>query len=457
VAPIREEISTLARLAWPVIASQLGLMTFVLVDMAMLGRLGAAEMGAAALADTCLFGTMMIGIGLVMGIDPLVSQAHGAGRGEETGRALQQGIVVALLATVPITFAWLNVEPLLRLAQQKPGLAALGQVYATPQAWSVAPGLIFVVLRAYVQGRGLMTPPLWVILGTNVLNAILNWVLIFGKLGMPAMGIAGAGLATGISRSALPLGLAILVFGKGLHRGAWTPWSRDAFRVRRALSIGLPVGVQLGLEAWAFNLCTLIAGRIGESTVAAHAVVLKLASFTFMVPLGISVAAATRVGNRIGAGDRLGAQHSAYVALGVGAAVMGLSALAFLLLPRPLAALLTTDTDVIAIAVTIFPIAAAFQVFDGTQVVGGGILRGMGTPRPAAIFNLLGFYVLALPMACTLAFRGGLGIRGVWIGLASGLAVVALLLLAWIVYRGPARGVRSAGSAASESAMSAVE
>ena len=454
MAPIREEIRTLVRLAWPVVASQIGLMLFGLVDMAMLGRVGAAEMGAAALADACLFGTMMVGIGLVMGIDPLVSQAHGAGRGEDAGRALQHGIVVALVATVPLTFAWCHTGFILRLFDQRPELADLGQAYATKQAWSIAPGLAFVALRAYVQGRGLMTPPLYVILGTNVLNALLNWALIFGKLGMPAMGIAGAGLATGISRTAMPLALALLVFGRGLHRGAWTPWSRDAFGkgLGRALSIGVPIAVQLALEVWAFNLCTLIAGRIGASTVAAHAVVLKLASLTFMVPLGISVAAATRVGNRIGAGDPRGAQHSAHVALGVGAGVMGFSALAFLVLPRPLAALFTPERDVIAIAATIFPIAAAFQVFDGTQVVGGGILRGMGTPRPAALFNLLGYYVLALPLGFLLAFEAGLGIRGIWIGLAFGLAVVAALLVLWIAYRGPARG-----SAASESARSAVE
>jgi MATE family multidrug resistance protein len=450
---IREEIRVLARLAWPVVASQLGLISFALVDTAMLGHLGAAEMGAAALADAYLFGTLMVAVGLVLGIDPLVAQAHGAGRGEDAGRALQHGIVVALLAAVPVMFAWAHVGGLLRL---DPGLAphvvSLGSAYTRPQLWSVAPGLLFVALRAYVQGRGIMTPPLWVILGTNVLNVFLNWVLIFGHLGMPAMGIEGAGIATGIARGVMPLALAGLIFLGGLHRDAWTPWSRDAFAVRRTLSIGLPVAVQLGLEVWAFSLCTLIAGRIGAVTVAAHSVALKLASFMFMVPLGISTAAATRVGNRIGAGDREGAQHAAHVALGLGAGVMGISALVFLLLPRPLALLLTTKEDVIAVAMTIFPIAAAFQVFDGTQVVGSGVLRGMGTPRPAAIANLLGFYGVALPCACLLAFRAGLGIRGVWIGLATGLAVVATLLVLWIAYRGPARG-----SAASASVMSAVE
>lgn len=450
MTPARQEVSALVRLAWPVVASQLGLMLFHLVDLAMIGRLGAREMGAVALAETCLFGTLMIGIGLVHGIDPLVSQAHGAGRGEDTGRALQHGIVVALLASVPIAIAWLNVEGILALTDQSPDLAALGQSYATPQAWSVPFGLVFIALRGYVQGRGIMTPPLYAILSTNALNAFLNWVLIFGKLGMPAMGVEGAGIATGISRAAMPVVLAALVFGRGLHRGAWTPWSRRAFAIRPTLALGVPVAVQLALEVWAFNLSTQIAGKLGEETVAAHSIVLKLASFTFMMPLGISTAAATRVGNRIGAGDRPGAQRAAFVALGLGAGVMALAAVAFLLLPGVLASLLTDKERVIAIALTIFPIAAAFQVFDGTQVVGGGVLRGMGTPRPAAIFNLLGYFAIALPLGCSLAFRGSLGIRGVWIGLAVGLFAVAALLVAWIAYRGP-------GSAAKASAISAVE
>jgi MATE family multidrug resistance protein len=440
---LREEVRAILKLAWPVVLAQLGIMTYALVDMAMLGRLGADQMAAAALADTCLFGTMILGAGLVIGIDPLVSQAHGAGRGDDAGRALQQGIVLALLASVPLMIAWSNVDRILLRLGQDPAIAALGQAYAAPQVWSVAPGLVFGALRSYVQGRGLMTPPLYVILGTNVLNVFLNWMLIFGHLGAPAMGVEGAGLATAISRSAMPFALALLIFGRGLHKGAWTPWSRKALAVRRPAAIGAGVALQLGLEVWAFNLCTIIAGLLGAATAAAHSVVLKVASFAFMVPMGISAAAATRVGNRIGAGDRRGAQHSAHVALGVGAGVMCLSALAFLLLPRALASIFTPRREVIAIAVGIFPIAAAFQVFDGTQAVGGGVLRGMGTPRPAAIVNLLGYYVLALPLGWLLAFPAGLGIRGVWIGLAAGLAVIALLLVLWIRYRGPARAGRA--------------
>ncbi|HEX5135625.1 MAG TPA: MATE family efflux transporter [Planctomycetota bacterium] len=459
MSPVREEVRTLARLAWPVVASQLGLMLFALVDMAMLGRVGAREMGAAALADACLFGSLIVAMSLALGIDPLVSQAHGAGEGEAVGRALQHGVVVALLGAIPVTFAWLHVGTILRWTGQTPELAALGQAYTNPQIWSIAPALLFVVLRSYVQGRGLMTPPLWIILGTNLLNAFLDWMLIFGHLGMPAMGIRGAGIATGISRSILPLGLALLIFGRGLHHGAWTPWSREALGrgLRRALAIGLPLSFQIGFEVWAFNMCTLIAGKFGEAAVAAHAVVLKTASFTFMVPLGISAAAATRVGNRIGAGDPAGAQRAANVALAIGAGVMCASAAAFLLFPRVLAGFLTTKPEVVAIALTIFPVAAAFQVFDGTQVVGCGILRGMGTPRPGAIFNLVGYYVLALPLGCMLAFRFAMGLRGVWIGLALGLAIIASLLVLWIAYRGPGRGAHATGSAARASAMTAVE
>jgi MATE family multidrug resistance protein len=301
-----------------------------------------------------------------------------------------------------------------------------------------------------------MMPPLWIILGANARNAFLNWVLIFGHLGAPAMGVAGAGTATGITRSMMAAGLALLVFGRGLHRGAWTPWSRAMFDragLGRVVAVGAAIAVQIGLEMWAFNASTLVAGRLGATTAAAHIVVLKLASFAFMVPLGVSVAAATRVGNRIGAGDPRGAQRAALVSLALGAGVMCVSALAFLLFPRALAGFFTGSGEVVAVAASIFPIAAAFQIFDGTQAVGSGVLRGMGTPRPAAIFNLVGYYVLALPLGLILAFPAGMGLPGIWIGLSGGLAVVAVLLLAWIVYRGPARAV----AVVSESAMSAVE
>jgi multidrug resistance protein, MATE family len=283
---------------------------------------------------------------------------------------------------------------------------------------------------------------MWVVLIANLLNVAANWALIHGHLGLPALGLTGAGIATGLTRSLMLVMLALFTFRAGLHRGAWQPWSRaavDRAGVAAIVRLGVPVGVQLGLEVWAFQAATLLAGWLGEAELAAHTIVLNVASLSFMVPLGIAMAAVTRVGNLLGAGDPRAAQRAAWVALAMGAAVMGASAVTFVLLRDVLPGFYNRDAAVLALAAGILPVAAAFQMFDGTQVVGGGVLRGMGRTRPAAWFNLVGYYLLGLPVAYALAFRSGWGLAGIWWGLTLGLAVVALALVAWIAVRGPAR------------------
>jgi len=298
------------------------------------------------------------------------------------------------------------------------------------------------VLRSYLQGRSIVAPAMWVTLIANVFNALLNWVLIFGELGAPALGLRGAGIATGVTRSLMLVALAWWIWRAGLQRGAWTPWSRAALAPAGLLEIarfGAPVGVQLGLEMWAFQIATLFAGWLGEASLAAHTIVINLASLSFMVPLGVAMAAVTRVGNLIGAGDRAGAQRAAWVALGVGAGVMTVSAIVFVALRDELPGVYNSDPLVLALAAALLPIAGAFQIFDGIQVVGGGILRGMGRTRPAAVFNLVAYFVLGLPVAYWLAFERGMGVAGIWWGLTLGLMAVAVLLVAWIGVRGPLR------------------
>jgi MATE family multidrug resistance protein len=227
-----------------------------------------------------------------------------------------------------------------------------------------------------------------------------------------------------------------------LYEGAWLGWTRDAFRIsglREVLHYGLPVGLHLGLEVWAFDLATLLAGRLGSVGLAAHTIALNLASLTFMVPLGISLASVTRVGNLIGEGRPRDAQTAAWTAFGLGAGVMVVSAGLIAALRFWIPRAYTEDAAVIALAATVLPIAAAFQVFDGTQVVGMGILRAMGRTRPAAVFNLVGYYVLALPFAWWLAFPGKLGLPGIWWGLCLGLGVIAICQVLWVWRRGPAR------------------
>jgi MATE family multidrug resistance protein len=265
-------------------------------------------------------------------------------------------------------------------------------------------------------------------------------VLIFGHLGAPALGVYGAGIATSLSRVACCLFLIAIVMGLRLERGGWTPWSRAALSwqgLREVIGHGAPVGAQLGLESSAFSLATLLAGRLGAESTSAHTIALNLASLSFMMPLGIAQAAVARVGNLVGARRFAEADRAAWVAVWFGALVMLGWAIAFLVLRDWLPRLYTADRTVHTLAAGILPIAAAFQIFDGVQVVAGGVLRGMGRTRPPAVCHAIGLWLVALPLATLLMTRADAGLEGLWWSLCLGLAVVALALVAWIRARGP--------------------
>jgi MATE family multidrug resistance protein len=239
-----------------------------------------------------------------------------------------------------------------------------------------------------------------------------------------------------------------LVWKADLLRGAWTPWSRAAFdgpALRHIIGLGLPIALQMGLEVWAFSAATLLAGRLGASAVAAHTIVLNLASFSFMMPLGVAQAACTRVGNLVGAKRFAEADRAAWVAIGLGAAVMACWALLFVTLRGLLPCLYTPDAAVISLAAGILPIAGAFQIFDGVQVVASGVLRGMSNTRPAALLNFTGYWLVALPLAAFLTARTSTGLEGIWWSLCLGLFLVAAGLVVFVRARGP----HHLGSAAS--------
>ena len=284
-----------------------------------------------------------------------------------------------------------------------------------------------------------MKPVMWATLTANVVNVAANWVFIFGNLGSPALGVVGAGIATAIAMIYMFAFLAFAAHLLGPH-SVWRGWSRESFQARavgRLLGLGTPVGIQMGLEYWAFSLSMIWAGWLGDAPLAAHAIVLAVSSWTFMFPLGISFAAVTRVGNLIGAGDPHGAQRAAWVSIGLGAGAMAVAAVGLTLARRPLSEMFTDDPAVVALCTAILPVAVAFQLVDGVQVVGAGVLRGMGKTIPAALFMLIGFYGVALPLAWWLGFRTDAGLVGIWWGLAAGLATVALMLVFWIHRRGP--------------------
>jgi len=441
VTPAGRELRAIRRLAAPMIVTQLGGMMLGVVDSMMLGHFSVDALNASALGRIWIFGTQLFAMGVLLGLDPIISQSHGAHDRERLGRALQRGLLVALFLSLPISCLWLFTGRALTLFGQTSELSAMAQSYAIVQLPGLPFFLCYWVLRSWLQGRGIMRPAMWVMLFANLFNAAANAILIHGLLGFPRLGIVGAGITTAMTQALMFAVLGAIILRRRLQRGAWVPWSARALDPRglsEILGLGLPVALQFGLEVWAFQIAMLWSGLLGSEALASHVITLNLASISFMIPLGISIAASTRIGNLIGAGRSAQAQTSAWVALGMGCAVMVCTATVFFLGRDVLGRIYTSDAGVVALAATVLPIAAAFQLFDGAQVIGAGVLRGMGRTRPAAVMNLIAFYAVGLPLAWLLAFRLERGLEGLWWGLCAGLGVVATALVCWIWCRGPA-------------------
>jgi MATE family multidrug resistance protein len=452
---VRREVRKLVTLATPVALTQLSAMLLWTVDLLMVGHVGLVHLNAVSLGRIWVMGTTVVASGLLFGLDPIAAQAHGARDRERLGRVLLHGSALALAASVPVALLWLATGPILSALGQDPETVTLAARYVRVQIPGLPFFLLYLVLRQYLQARGLVRPAMWIAFGANVFNAALNWPLIFGHFGLPRLGATGAGIATAVTQVAMLVAMLAAFRRLRLQRGSRTvldPRRLSARELAEIAALGAPVAFQLSLEYWAFGITTLWAGHLGALPLAAHSIALNLASITYMVPLGIGQGATTRVGNLLGAGDRAGAQRAAWVALGLGGGVMLLAAAAFVAGREVIPGWFTGDAAAVAAAAAVLPVAAAFELFDGLQAVGGGILRGMGRTRPAALFNLIGYYALGLPLGWWLGRPERLGLPGLWWGLALGLFAVALALVAWIAARGPrharalvARGARGRG------------
>jgi multidrug resistance protein, MATE family len=276
----------------------------------------------------------------------------------------------------------------------------------------------------------LVRPLVVTIVLANLVNAALNWTLVFGHLGFPALGPVGTGWASTISRWTMLVGLMLFTLPR---LGPYLrPAGREVLRLRplrRMLRIGLPVGAQLELEVGAFAVVALVMGWIGTAEMAGHQVAINLASLTFMVPLGIAQAASVRVGQGVGRADPTAARGASLTALLSGGAFMAVMAVVFLALPGPLTALYTSTPEVVVIAVALIPVAGVFQVFDGLQVVAAGVLRGIGDTTAPFLANLVAFWGIGMPIGLYLCFRTPAGPVGLWWGLVAALAAVALFLV----------------------------
>lgn len=424
------EWRALTSIAIPVVVVQVGLMLMGVVDTLIIGHVSPQALAAVALGNLYFFNVIVIAMGALMALDPLVAQAVGADDRVAVTRSIQRGLILALALGVVTMFGMIPAGSVLRLFRQPPEVIPSAVTYIHISAAGVAPFLVFVVLRQSLQAIGRLAPIVITIVAANVLNAVLNWVLIFGHLGAPPLGVAGSAIATLIARWAMCVMLLLLAW-KELrpHLIALDPESFARPPLGRMLALGLPIGLQQFLEFSAFGAVGLLMGTFGAMQVAAHQIALILAALTFMVPLGVAAAAAVRVGHAIGAGDLPRARRAARIAYVLGAGFMSTTAVLFLTLPRPLAALYSQDAALIAIAGSLIPIAGVFQVFDGLQAVGAGVLRGLGDTRVPLVAMLSGYWIIGVPVSVVLGFRTGMGPQGLWWGFVAGLASVALFLL----------------------------
>jgi MATE family multidrug resistance protein len=430
---MRGELLPVLRLAGPVVMAEIGWMAMGLVDTIMVGPLGPAAIGATGLASSVFTAIVIFGMGLMLGLDAFVSRANGAGDVEACRRWLRHGLWLALAVTPGVLAIVALVHATLPRWGLHPQIHALVGPYLRTVALSALPLMLYAACRRYLQGMHVVRPVMMALLSANLVNAAANWVLIYGHWGAPALGVAGSALATSIARAYLAAFLFVAI--RHEHRRHPVPVARAAQplewdRVRQLLALGFPAAAQLSLEVGVFAAATALAGRLDPVSSGTHQIAVNIASLAFMVPLGIASAGAVRVGHALGARDGRRAAHAGWAALAIGSVAMTAIGAVLFLWPVALLAPFSRDAGVLALGVRLLAIAATVQLFDGAQAIATGILRGAGDTRTPMVANVVGHWLVGLPVGYLLCFSRGWGVAGLWVGLSIGLVLVSIALTA---------------------------
>lgn len=424
------ELRSLLRLAAPIIVSQVGQVGMNTTDTIMVGPLGAVPLAAAGLGSAIHQFFVTISVGVIVGMAPLISQGFGAGDRLQVRRTLVQGMWLAALLSVPVILVSLVGHEAALMLGQAPEVAEPTGEYLRALAGSVPAVFLFMAYRQYLEGMGIARPAMvFTFLGLG-LNIVANWMLIYGVGDViPAMGLVGSGYATTIVRWVMFIGLAVYVTMRGdLHPFRGVRRRMDPALLGRIITIGAPVGMQFGLEVGLFAFGAVMMGWVGPLVLAAHQVTINIASTTFMVALGVSLAGSIHVGQHIGAGRTDAMRRTVLATYTLALGFMGFCALLFIVMGESLIGLYTKDTAIIALGAQLLLVAAAFQLFDGAQVAGVSVLRGAADTRIPMIICGIGYWGVGVPIALMLGFRTALGPIGVWIGLSAGLGAVAVML-----------------------------
>ena len=429
------DVRRVVKLAVPVCLGELGWMAMGTVDTIMVGRLGAAAIGAIGIGNSTFYTLAISSVGLLFGLDTLVSQSYGAGKRDDCHRSLAQGVYIALGISPLLMVLFAFAPRFFYVLKITPDVSRLAGPFVLTLSFGTLPLLLYAAFRRYLQGIGHVRPIMFTLITANLINWFFNWLLISGHWGLPALGVVGSALSTCLARVYLAGMLAMFIwwFERDIRR-TLPPLVRkpDWIRIKRLLQIGYPAALQILMEIGAFGTAAVFAGRISANAMAAHQIALNCAAVTFMVPLGISSAAAVAVGQALGRREPYIARRNGFIAIGLGLAFMSCAALAFVLIPLPIVHVFTNAPAVVSVTVRLLGLAALFQLFDGTQTVGTGALRGLGNTRIPALVNFVAYWLCGLPLGYWLCFVVLWGIYGVWVGLTVALIGTAVILLyAW--------------------------
>ncbi len=425
-------------LAVPIISGHLGQMLMGLVDSVLVGRVGVVPLGACGFANTLLSVPLVLGFGVLSAVSVRAAHSHGGGRPREAGESVRGGLAAATILSVPVLVALYALLPHIGIFGQPQAVNDAVGGYLILCGWSMVPVFFTCVSKNFCEALGRPWEPFWIMLGGVLLNALLAWILIFGKWGAPAMGLEGAGLATLLARIVV---MAAMFAYPALSRSLRAAWPSDWFAggagasLRRILAIGLPAGGLHLCEVSGFAFGSIMMGWIGVVPLAAHQIAITCAATTFMVPLGLSQAVCVRIGQARGAGktDRLRA--ISFGALGLAVGFMGVFVVVFMVCGRAIAGWFVADPQVVLLTAQLLLIAGIFQIFDGIQVVSVGALRGFEDTRMPMYIGILSYWIVALPVSWFSGFVLGWGARGVWFGFVVGLAVAAATLLSRLIWR----------------------
>ncbi|MBI1322125.1 MATE family efflux transporter [bacterium] len=427
------EVRQTLKLALPVIIAEIGWMAMGVADTLLVSHLGPEAIGATGIGGNVYFTFGIFGMGLMLGLDTLVSQAFGSGDTKAARHWLRTGLVMSIILTPLLMVAFAVFLLSIDRWGLNPEVGELAESYMNVVTWGTGPLLIYAAFRRFLQSVGSVRPVMAVILAANLINVFGNWVLINGKFGMPALGVVGSAWSTVISRTFLAAGLFNVVrisHTSTFDSGWWKSVSRSD--LSNLFRLGFPAAAQITLEVGIFSLSGALVGRMSPISLAAHQIVLNISSLTFMIPLGIATAAAVRVGHAVGARERLAATRAGWSAIILAVGIMIALAITFVTIPETLVDIFTDDARIIAAGVSLLALAAVFQICDGLQAVTTGALRGLGDTRTPAVCNLVAHWLIGLPVGIWLAFSAKMEVRGIWIGLSTGLIVAgSVLLVAW--------------------------